>query len=263
MDRKQRHRCDQPPIADALFWKGFNPDQDPSFESLTVLEIGCGRGRRCLDIVDRGAARIVGIDPYEKSILEARSYLQQHYPDWRESVTYRCCRIADVPERNFDVIISENAFEHIMDVDAVLASMKDKLKEGGRAYIGFGPLYHSPYGDHGWIRATFPPGLPLPWGHVLLPRSLMMKLLSRHYGQPIENLEDWPFAGLNELTIAEFKQKFQDSGLTIEVFRCNVGYSLIAKIFGLFSKLPFLEKYFTYNLFCILRKEPVHRSSES
>jgi hypothetical protein len=43
-----------------------------------------------------------------------------------------------------------------MDLPEVLAAVRAKLKVGGRAYIGFGPLYHGPYGDHGWIREAIP-----------------------------------------------------------------------------------------------------------
>ena len=245
---------EQAQIASPLFWEAFHPNTEPSFHSLKVLEIGCGAGRRCLDIANRGAAEVIGIDPYEKTLLEAKSRLERDYPQLRKSVTYRCCTIADVSEHDFDVVVSEDAFEHIMDVDAVLRSIRDKLKYGGKAYIGFGPLYHSPFGDHGWIQAVFSIGIPLPWAHLFLPRPLMLKLLTRHYGKPIESLANWPFAALNELTIADFKKKFRDSGLKIEIFRSNVGYSPVAKIFGLFSKLPFMDKYFTHNLYCVLRK---------
>ena len=48
---------------------------------------------------------------------------------------------------------------------------KEYLKVGGRLYVGFGPLFNSPYGDHRRTR------LILPWLHTLLPEPLIVKYL--------------------------------------------------------------------------------------
>jgi hypothetical protein len=90
------------------------------------------------------------------------------------------------------------------------------------------------------------------WGHVILPERLLWALLRRHYGIPVENVVDWQFLSLNKLTAPEFKALFDASGLKVEVFRTNVSYSTVAKLFALVGKVPLLKKYFTHNLFCIL-----------
>ena len=136
----------------------------------------------------------------------------------------------------------------------MLKELKLRLKKGGRIYIGFGPLFHSPSGDHGWIRKALPGGLSIPWSHLLLPRPWLLKILSKYYGREITNFSDWQFLVLNELTVSDFKRIFQESGLRILVVRANVGYSPIAKIFALIGRFPPLAKYFTQNIFCILEK---------
>ncbi|MBV8381435.1 MAG: class I SAM-dependent methyltransferase [Planctomycetaceae bacterium] len=239
-----------------MFWAGFGEGSGPSFEGLSVLEIGCGGGWRCVDVAAKGAKRVLGIDPYSILIERAKESLANDHTDFSRIIEYRCCRISDVSDERFNIIISENAFEHIMDVGDVLSEIRRKLRVGGRAYIGFGPLYHSPFGDHGWVRAALPLGHWLPWGHLMLPERLLLKVLSRHYGRNVPNMYDWHFLSLNKLTVAEFRALFRDSGLWVRYLRTNVAYSLIGRLFGLFGRIRFIEKYFTHNLFCILENNP-------
>mgnify|MGYP001064063020 CR=1 FL=1 len=238
-----------------LFWRGFGLDEPLSYKNLKILEIGCGRGKRCFEAALGGASKVLGVDIAEKSIQHARTTLSSKFPEFISIVTFECSSINQISENNFDVIISENAFEHILDVPSVLNELKLRLKKGGKIYIGFGPLFHSPFGDHGWIRGALPFGRWLPWSHTILPRGLILKILSRYHRRQITNFCDWPFQSLNELTVADFRRIFEESGLRVLSFRVNVGYSPTAKLFALIGKFPPLEKYFTHNVFCILEKE--------
>ena len=62
----------------------------------------------------------------------------------------------------FDVVVSRDTFEHIHDLPEVLRHLARLLRPEGRVYVGFGPLYRSPFGDHGLL------GLRLPWLHLLV-----------------------------------------------------------------------------------------------
>jgi SAM-dependent methyltransferase len=239
------------------FWISFGLETPPVLDGLRVMEVGCGTGSRCIQAAGLGAARVLGIDPMAVDVAKATDIIDQKYPELKDRVEFRACYIADVADEGFDVIISENAFEHILDPGDVLAEMRKKLKEGGRVYLGFGPLYYSPFGDHGWIRAALPFGERLPWGHAVLPEWLLFKLMSWHYRRPVKNLTDWHFLTLNKLTPAEYRNLFAQSGLTIECCRMDVAFSRIGKLFARFRKIPFLEKYFTVLVCCILRKDPV------
>lgn len=237
-----------------MFWKGFGFDKSFSYKNLKVMEIGCGKGKRCFEAALGGAYKVLGVDISEKSIQSAEKTLLSDFSEFADTINFECSSIDKITENNFDVIISENAFEHILDVPSVLNELELRLKKGGRIYIGFGPLFHSPFGDHGWIRAALPLGKWLPWSHVILPRNLILKILSKRHHKKITNFYDWPFLSLNELTIADFKRIFQDSKLHVSSFRVNVGYSPKAKLISLIGKIPLLEKYFTHNIFCILKK---------
>ena len=238
------------------FWPRFGfVGQGPEFSGKAVLEVGCGKGERCLDVAARGARRVVGVDPFEESVNEARGHARG-YPELAERVEYRVGTIEDLPDEEFDAVISENTFEHVMDVPGTLAAIRARLRNGGRAYIGFGPLYESPVGDHTWIRSALPMGdkFLLPWGHVIFPEKWLFRRMERVYQRPVRNTVDWPFLSLNKLTVSDYRRLFRESGMKIVYERRNANFSLPAKVFGVIGKLPVLERYFTLNMFVILEK---------
>ena len=239
------------------FWPrfGFADGGGPEFSNQKVLEVGCGKGERCLDVAARGASHVVGVDPFEQSVREAREHLAG-FPQLAPKIRYHLGTIDDLPEDEFDAVISENTFEHVMDVPGTLAAIRKRLRPGGLAYIGFGPLYESPVGDHQWIRAALPMGdkFLLPWGHVLFPEKWLFQRMERVYKQPVRSTADWPFLSLNKLSVGEYRRLFRESGMKIRYEKRNANFSLPAKAFGLLGKVPVLDRYCTLNMFVILEK---------
>lgn len=238
------------------FWRRFgHTGSEPDFEGLKVLEIGCGRGWRCLEAAGRKASRVVGIDPDEEALTYAQERLK-HFPELTGVVTYEVGTIHDLAEEGFDVVISENAFEHILDVPAVLASIRRLLRPGGRAYIGFAPLYHSPFGDHGWMQEALPWGnrFAIPWSHLLVPQQWLFRRMEKLYGKPVQSTIDWPFLHLNRATAADFRAMFRESKLRVVVGVTNANESRKGRLLGLLSKVPVLDKYFTVGLYYVLEK---------
>jgi ubiquinone/menaquinone biosynthesis C-methylase UbiE len=154
-------------------------------------------------------------------------------------------------EALFDVIVSQNTFEHVGDVDAVLASFKRLLKPGGAAYIGFSPLYHSPFGDHGELRAP----VRLPWLHLIAGKKRVIAAYNRANGEAVTTLAE---CGFNGLKPADFRAAFARSGLQIESLRINPTEGPVKRaamrIFALLAKLPGLEPLFTTGIYVVLRK---------
>ena len=229
---------------------GVNAPQ--SFRGLRVMEIGCGTGARSFEIANYGA-HVLGIDPSPVMIKSAEQQRQKLEPDLAKLVSFRQCTIQDIESNGFDVVISENSFEHIIDVPDVLAAIRDKLAPGGRAYIGFGPLYHSPFGDHGWLQANLAYGF-LPWSHLILPKWLTYKLVGKKIGRPFTNTIDWPFLALNQHTAADFRRMFVESGLKVICIRHVDHASLAGKVFDILRRVPGLSKYFTDGIYCVLEK---------
>jgi SAM-dependent methyltransferase len=241
------------------FWPRFGfPHEGPDFSGKSVLEVGSGRGQRCIDIARRGAQRVVGIDPLQSSVDAARERLKEH-ADLSDVVEYRLGTLDDLGDDTFDAIISEDTLEHVLDVPATLASIRSHLRPGGRAYVGFGPLYHSPIGDHGWMRAALPLGdrFPIPWGHLLAPRKWILRRIEVRENQPAHDTVDWPYLPLNQATVADFRRHFRDSGMKLVYERTNVNRSLLGRAFGLLGRVPGLDKYCTLNMYVIAENQPV------
>jgi SAM-dependent methyltransferase len=238
------------------FWPQFGLAGCPRFDGKRVLEVGCGFGSRCFEAGSHGAAHVLGIDTNLYHVNSSASRRDSEYPQLADTVAVRHCPIEELPDGGFDVIISESAFEHIMNVDVVLEQMRRKLNAGGKAYIAFGPLYHSPYGDHGWLRAALPLSerLSWPWGHLLVPERILFERLHRLKGlPPYTQTRDWAYMDLNKLTIHDYEQLFARSGLEILHFDTNIAHSRLGKAVRLASRLvPFLRKYLTFNVCAVL-----------
>jgi len=112
--------------------------------------------------------------------------------------------------------------------------MKKRLRKGGKIYIGIGPLYNSPYGDHKRTKAF------IPWGHLIFPETFLLRRLNKHRQEKITSIYE---LGLNKLSLAEYKTLFYNSGLHVSYFRVNVN-NPISRLFSLIRRVPFLEEFF-------------------
>lgn len=133
----------------------------------------------------------------------------------------------------------------MLNLDNVMIEIYKRLKTRGKLYVGFGPLYNSPFGDHKRARAM------IPWGHLIFPESFLIKRLNRKYQNKIESIYD---LGLNKLSLSEYKDILPNSGLDVLFFRVNYSNKLLIRLFSLIRRVPFLEEYFSFDLFCILDK---------
>ncbi len=244
------------------FWSQFGLRACPRFDGLEVLEIGCGRGRRAVEVATHGAAHVLGIDSLPSEIAAACAERDTYHRALADRVDFRAVGIDTLPSAAFDVILSEGAFEHVMDVDAVVGHVARTLAPGGRAYFAFGPLYHSPFGDHGWLRATLPgaPTLSWPWGHLLVPQPVLMRRLQRQRGGPLyRETRDWAYLDLNQRTVDEFERTFRASGLVVRQLATNAAVSrkgrAAARAMDLVGRAwPALRKYLTVYMSVVLER---------
>jgi cyclopropane fatty-acyl-phospholipid synthase-like methyltransferase len=237
------------------FWTRLGEKACPRFDGKSVLEIGCGEGGRCIEAAQHGAMRVLGIDTLETQIETARESLANSSMRGASHLEFKCSSIEALPDEQFDVIVSESALEHVMNVPALLAEVRRRLKPAGRFYLCFGPLYHAPEGDHGWLRAVLPGRryFPWPWGHLLF-RNFALRRLSTLHGAPIANTHNWPYLDLNELSLSEYVTMLRECGLRIVYERTNVVSSMKARIFAALGRLPVVSKYFAINMYVVLER---------
>lgn len=227
------------------FWTRF--DSKPDFTNKIVADVGCGFGPLTIDIGLSGADKVIGFDINNKAISFAKENLRINYPNLMPRVEFRNEDIRNYSKKRlFDYIVSFSAFEHIIDLEKVLNKIKCSLKRDGQLYVGLGPLWRSPFGDHGLLNCF------IPWGHLFSNKSNIIdkvnKTSSHNKKKLINDLN------LNMLSLVEYKRMFIQSGLKIRYYQENKSNNLVLKLFELLKFVPFLNEYLTHNIYCVLEK---------
>lgn len=99
----------------------------PNVKDKVALDIGCGFGDFCAFLLTQGIKQVIGIDPSEKMIAEAKQ-LSAH-----ENIIYRCAPVesAIFDSQQFDFIFSSLAFHYVEDYAAVIKKIAHWLKPNG------------------------------------------------------------------------------------------------------------------------------------
>ncbi len=219
----------------------------PQLKGATVLDVGCGHGSMCIDIALSGAKKVVGLDINSRLIKFADENLRVNYPELKSIIEFKDIDLRDYRDDiTFDYIVSKDTFEHIIGLEEMLSEMNKRLKQGGKIYIGFGPLYNSPFGDHRRTKTK------IPWGHLIIPESIIIKMLNKHREDKISSIHD---LGLNKWALSNYKRLFESSTLSIVFFKVNQSNKMISRLFTLIRKIHILEEYFSHNIYCVLEKE--------
>lgn len=232
-------------IENKKFWKRLNGR--PDFENKSILDFGCGHGSLCVDIAQSGANLVTGIDLNKKLIKFARENLSVNYNSLSKKIKFEeKDLLKDNFDKKFDIIVTKDTFEHSLNLPDILNKFYDLLNDGGRAYIGFGPLYNSYNGDHGRTQ------LNLPWLHIILSEKTIINRYNKKNSNKINRIED---LGLSKYSFKDYKKMFSESKFDIDYFITNQSDHPIGKAFNILSKINFLEEYFTFNIYCILKKQ--------
>jgi SAM-dependent methyltransferase len=136
-------------------------------KSPEILDLGNGRLRPQFTILKRSGYRVYGIDlanrpkKCTKNLLYviARYLYNQRSPVQTQAGarTLVCGDVANLPFKNekFDLITSVAAFEHFLNVPAVISEMDRVLRPGGVAWILI-HLFSCPSGGHNVTFTQFP-----------------------------------------------------------------------------------------------------------
>jgi SAM-dependent methyltransferase len=243
-------------MGNSRFWSRFN--EFPDLEGAAILDIGSGWGSLCVDMASRGAKQVVGLDIKCELVDFANRYVIKNYPHLVDIIHFECLDLKYYDEQAvFDIIVSKDSFEHIIDLSGMLHEMKKRLKPGGKIYSGFGPLYASPYGDHdSRSRILKPWGVfgqilaVIPWAHLFLEPTLVT-MNNRYQERKITSMND---IQLNKFSWSDYLEIFRKSGFSIVYLRKNNSASMPSRLLSILAKLPFLEDLCIHNVYCILEK---------
>lgn len=240
-------RLDQGVASTQLFFDRLPPVE---LRDKAVLDYGCGDGVTCIELAQRGARQVLGVDI--GSVDWGQRMIRERYPELADRVELR--QVAPdgtgLPDERFDVVISKDTFEHVGDPHAYVAGMRAHLAPGGRLVIGFGPLWKSPFGGH-LNHMT-----KLPWAHLVFPERVVLAERQRFRPdeQPAPERYEDVKGGLNRMTLARFEQVMHDSGLVREHFEVNRSNGRAVALMKLPSRVPALREYFTSNVYSVWRE---------
>jgi SAM-dependent methyltransferase len=174
----------------------FGADFFDVIRGKTVIDFGCGVGDEAIEMLHRGAARVIAIDVRQKFLDEGRARAAAAGLSDRIVFTTAADELADV-------VVSLDGFEHYDDPAAVLNFMTRCLKPCGQVIISFGTTWFHPFGGHIFS--------PIPWAHLLFTDRAMVAWRKRsHPEQTARTIEE---CGLNKMTIGRFERYVEASPL--------------------------------------------------
>ena len=183
------------------FWKRFE-QEEPSFNGKVIVDYGSGFGYDSLFMLESGASHVYCLEVTEDRL---KSCSHMHLSHGYHNATYidnnNVEKLKDkIGTNKIDIIVCRDVMEHVPVPKVVLKSMYDILKPGGIAYIGFSPLYKSPFGPH--ISSY----CKMPYVHIIFSEKTIIKVLKKLYGLPptVHGYLDIPGSGVNKLSYFEY-----------------------------------------------------------
>jgi len=203
-----------------------------------VLDFGCGDGYQTVALVQSGAAYALGLDTSNMTLSRARALAASFHLGSRIDFAER---LEPRLQKTFDLVISQNSFEHFGDPVRVLEEMKGALKNTGAIFLTFGPPWFAPYGSHMHFFTK------VPWVNILFSEKTVMSV-RRHFRNDGATRYEEVEGGLNRMTVAKFERIISASGLkTAEKnYECVKGLKFLGQI-------PWIRELFVNRVSCVLR----------
>ena len=156
----------------------------------TVIDFGCGDGDDAIELAQKGARRVIGIDIREEVLEIARKKAGG------AGIGSKCIFARSTDER-VDVVISLDSFEHFAEPAQVLQFMSSLLEPNGEVLASFGPTWFHPLGGH--LFSVFP------WAHLIFTERALIRWRSQFKTDGATRFGEVA-GGLNQMTIAKFEK---------------------------------------------------------
>jgi SAM-dependent methyltransferase len=170
----------------------------------TVIDFGCGTGGEAVEMAERGARRVIGVDIRDAWLTAARRHAEEHH------VADRCLFMTS-PDQRADIVVSIDSFEHFDDPASILRVMDSYLAPGGKVIATFGPTWYHPLGGH--LFSVFP------WAHLVFTERALLRW--RKSTRPNQTATRITECGLNKITIRRFEQIVAASPFRFERFEAK------------------------------------------
>lgn len=181
----------------------FGPQIWAQVSGKVVLDFGCGSGDEVIELAQRGARKVIGVDIQTQALSIARRAAD------RAGVAERCAFSTEAREQ-VDVILSLDGFEHYAEPETVLRTMRRLVKDDGRVLVCFGPPWLHPYGGHQF--SVFP------WAHLLFAESALIRWRTDIVPDGATRFSEVR-GGLNQMTVRRFERMLAASDFEIDGFQ--------------------------------------------
>lgn len=237
------------------FYLEYEKTTDNMFKNKKVLDIGCGAGGKSIYYANKGANKVIGVDIIEKYKKESeRLAIKKGLTDKFEYYLNDAANLS-FEDNMFDVIIMNDAMEHVDKPKKVLKECLRVLKKGGKLYINF-PPYHHPYGAH------LSDVIAIPWVHLLASESKLITLykdllkdnpeknerINFRISQNEEGIEY--FSYINKMTIKRFNKILKELDINPLYYK----EVPLRKYFYILARIPFIKEMFNKMVVCIIEK---------
>jgi SAM-dependent methyltransferase len=241
--------------AEALYTQVYS--KYTTFAGKAILDLGCGHGGKLAAYSRHQASILYGLDINPAILQEAAESL----PDPLLSpVRFQHGDAHDMPfpEAMFDVLISDDGFDHFQRPEVVLKEIARVLRPGGLALISFVP-YGSTHCSH------MNEYLYVPWHHIFWSRRAIweaLELAAERQG------EGSPGTGSNRMRISGVYDTFlnQLSRLSYRGFckalekTTDLALVRVRKQSRTWARpltyIPTVQELFVDTIYCVLRKSP-------
>jgi 2-polyprenyl-3-methyl-5-hydroxy-6-metoxy-1,4-benzoquinol methylase len=164
-----------------------------------IIDFGCGEGAAAVDMAQRGAKRVIGIDIREDLLQTAR---QKALTAGVEG----SCLFASATKELADIIVSIDGFEHFADPAGSLRTMSKLLQGTGEVMVSFGPTWYHPLGGH--LFSVFP------WAHLIFSEEALIRWRSTFKTDGARRFSEVA-GGLNQMTIKKFEKLIEGSAFNL------------------------------------------------
>jgi len=227
----------------------------PLSPDLHYLDMGCGSGELTLGLAQHGAKHIVGVDYLPRFVELARRNATR--ASIHADIRFECADLHTwQPPRKFDVVVSFDALEHIDQPGEFLVTMSRFLAPGGKAVLSFGPLFHSPFGDHMYEFFRW----QIPWRGALFSEEAMMRV-RREYYRPTDPAQRYNqiAGGLNLMRYSDFLRHARAAGWEFEFLQTNafLRQRPLRRLSNAVCRVPVLQDYVVHNVYAVMTRDPM------
>jgi SAM-dependent methyltransferase len=227
----------------------------PLASNLRYLDLGCGTGELTIALAKLGGGTVTGVDFLPRNIERARTLASRLGIE--RKVRFICQDVHawfPAADERFDVLLSFDALEHIDNPQQFLVKMADLVAPNGIAVLAFGPLFHSPFGDHMWDFFR----VQIPWRGILFPEQAVLRVRRECFRptDPAHRYQDIA-GGLNLMRYSEFLRSVPATGWEFDYLAVNTflnRWPALRFLSNMLMRIPLLRDYLAHNVYAVLRR---------